>query len=93
LNYLFGVGGVLLFQAGFTYAIMVATRGGGSFVGLWAMLLAVLGIPLTVLLNVLLVRAKHRKPESPFVLRWLFVSLGLPALQAAVLILAAVLRL
>ena len=93
LKYLFGVGGVVLLQVGFSFAIIFATRGGGSFVGLGAMLLAVLGIPLTALVNFLVIRASRKNPKSPYVLRLTLVSLALPAAQLALMILVSVFRL
>jgi hypothetical protein len=93
LTYLFGVCGVLLLQAGFSFAIILATSGGGSFVGLGAMLLAVPGIPLTALFNFLLIRSNRRNPASPYVLRLVLVSLALPAAQLALMILVSVFRL
>lgn len=93
MSYLFGIGGVLLLQVGFSLAIILATSGGGSFVGLGAMLLAVLGIPLTALINLLLIRANRNKPASPLVLRLALVSLALPATQLALVILVSVFRL
>lgn len=91
--YLFGVGGVLLFQVGFSFAIIFATSGGGSFVGLGAMLLAVLGIPFTALINFLVIRANRSKPVSSYVLRLVLISLALPATQLALMILVSVFRL
>ena len=93
MSYLFGVGGVMLLQAGFSFAIILATSGGGSFVGLGAMLLAVLGIPLTALINFLLIRSSRKNPASPYVLRLALVSLALPAAQLALMILVSVFRL
>ncbi len=93
MSYLFGVLGVLLFQLGFSYAIILATSGGGSFVGLGAMLLAVPGIPLTALTNFLLIRSNRKNPASPYLLRLTLVSLALPAAQLALMILVSVFRL
>lgn len=93
MSYLFGVFGVLLLQAGFSLAIISATSGGGSFVGLAAMLLALLGIPLTALINFLLIRANRTNPTAPYVLRLVLVSLALPAAQLAIMILVSVFRL
>jgi hypothetical protein len=93
LSYLFGVGGVLLLQVAFSFAIIFATSGGGSFVGLGAMLLAVLGIPLTALINFLLIRSNRKNPASPCVLRIALVSLALPVAQLALMILVSVFRL
>lgn len=93
MGYLVGVGGVLLFQAGFSFAIILASQGNGSFVGLGAMLLAVLGIPLTALINFLLIRAHRKNPGSRYVGRLLFISLVLPVAQLALLVLVSVFRL
>jgi hypothetical protein len=93
LTYIFGVGVVALLQVGFSFAIIRATSGGGSFVGLGAMLFAVLGIPITALVNFLLIRASRRSPESPYALRLVFVSLLLPAAQLALMVLVSVFRL
>ncbi len=83
----------MLLQVGFSFAIILATSGGGSFVGLGAMLLAVLAIPLTALINFLVIRTNRKNPESPYVLRLTLVSLALPATQLALMILVAVFRL
>lgn len=93
LHYLVAVGGVLLFQVAFSYAIILASRGDGSFVGLGAMLLAVPGIPLTALLNTLLIRSRRNNPASPYAGRLLVVSLALPVAQLALLVLVSVFRL
>jgi glycopeptide antibiotics resistance protein len=57
------------------------------------MLLAVLGIPLTALINVLLIRSSRKNPASPYVLRLALVSLALPAAQLALMVLVSVFRL
>lgn len=93
MRYLFGVVGVMLLQVGFSLTIILATAGGGSFVGLGAMLLAVLGIPLTGLINFLLIRSNRKNPASPYVLRLALVSLVLPTAQLALMILVSVFRL
>lgn len=93
MSYLFGVLGVLLLQVGFSFAVISAASGGGSFVGLGAMLLAVLGIPLTALINFLLIRTNRKNPASPYLLRLALVSLALPAAQLALMILVSVFRL
>ena len=93
MTYVIGVGVVALLQVVVSFAIIRATSGGGSFSGLGAMLFAVLGIPITALVNVLLVRANRRNPESPYALRVVLVSLLLPAAQLALMVLVAVFRL
>lgn len=93
MTYLLGVLGVLLLQVGFSFAVISATSGGGSFVGLGAMLLAIPGIPLTALINVLLIRS-HRKNRAPKLFpRLVLVSLVLPAAQLALMMLVSVFRL
>jgi hypothetical protein len=57
------------------------------------MLLAVLGTPLTALINFLVIRTNRKNPESPYVLRLTLVSLALPATQLALMILVSVFRL
>ncbi len=93
MRYLLGVGGVLLLQAGLSLAIIRATAGGGSFVGLGAMLLAVPGIPLTALVNALLIRSSRKEPAAACARRVVLASLALPALQLALLALVSVFRL
>ena len=93
MSYLFGVLGVLLLQVGVSFAIIFATSGGGSFVALGVMLMAVLGIPLTALINFVLIRSSRRTPASPYVLRLALVSLALPAAQLALMIVVSVFRL
>lgn len=93
MGYLFGVGGVLVFQSAFSFAIIQAGTGNGSFVGLGAMLLAGVGIPFTALANFLFIRAGRRHPEAPTVARVVLASLALPAAQLALLVLVAVFRL
>jgi hypothetical protein len=57
------------------------------------MLLAVLGIPITALVNFLLIRANRKSQGSRYVLRLVIVSLLLPAAQLAIMILVSVFRL
>lgn len=93
MRYLLGVGVVALLQVGFSLAIILATRGGGSFVGLGAMLLAVLGVPITALVNFLIIRANRMSPAPPHLSRLVLVSLLLPAMQLALMIAVSVFRL
>jgi hypothetical protein len=93
LSYLFGIGGVLLFQIGVSYAIILAGTGNGSFVGLSAMLLAVLGVPSTALVNFLVIRSGRNNPASGYVVRLILISLALPAAQLALLVLVSIFRL
>ncbi len=93
VRYLLGVGGVMLFQSGLSFAIIRATAGGGSFVGLGVMLAAVPGIPLTALVNALLIRSSRKDPAAACARRVVLASLALPAVQLALLALVSVFRL
>jgi hypothetical protein len=93
LSYLVVVGGVLLFQAAFSYAIIMATTGNGSFVGLGAMLFAVMGIPVTAIANLVLIHTHRKNPAKPYIGRLLLLALALPLAQLALLILVSVFRL
>ncbi|HRG15958.1 MAG TPA: hypothetical protein PLB00_08170 [Pseudomonadota bacterium] len=55
--------------------------------------MAVLGVPITALVNFLLIHADRNSPRSPHVLRLILVSLLLPAAQLALTILVSVFRL
>jgi len=93
VNYFLGVGGVFLFQAVFSYVIILAGTGNGSFVGLGAMLLAVFGIPATAIINLVLIRTHRKNPAMGYIGRLLIVALILPLAQLALLILVSVFRL
>lgn len=93
MNHLLGVGGVILLQVAFSVAIILASSGGGSFVGLGAMLLAVLGVPLTALVNFLIMRSSRSSPAPATVRRVALVSLVLPTAQLALMILVSAFRL
>lgn len=93
MRYLLGVGGVMLLQAGLSFAIIRATAGGGSFVGLGVMLAAVPGIPLTALVNALLIRSSRKDPAAACARRVVLASLALPEVQLALLALVSVFRL
>jgi len=69
-----------LAQAGVVAAVVLATQGGGSFVGLAALLSSVLALPLTALFNALAVR--RQPPLHPLVLgaRVLYTTLAYPVL-------------
>jgi len=90
LSYFLGIGGVLLFQAAFSYAIVLADTGNGSFVGLGAMLFALVGMPVTAIATLVVIRNHRRNPAKGYLGRLLLVALALPAAQLALLILVAV---
>ncbi|MGY6277227.1 hypothetical protein [Methylomonas sp. MgM2] len=93
MNYFLGVGGVCLFQAAFSYAVIMANAGNGSFVGLGAMLFAVIGIPVTAIAIAVLIRSHGKNPDKRYIGRFLLAALALPMLQLALLILVTVFRL
>jgi hypothetical protein len=93
VRYVLVVVAVVLAQVAITWAIIAATAGGGSFVGLGAMLMAVLGIPSTALVLALLIHAYRTRPMSSWILRVVLIALGLPAAQCALMVLVSVFRL
>lgn len=92
LNYFLGIGGVVLFQAGFSFALISASTGNGSFVGLGAMLFALMGIPLTAIALAMLIHSHRKNPNEGYIGRFLLLALALPLLQLMLFILAAVFR-
>lgn len=93
MNYWTGVALVAVLQAGVSAITIAAGTGNGSFVGLGAMLLAVIGLPLTALVNALLVRDHRRNPQRSRTRALVGVSMVLPVLQLALLVAQATLRL
>jgi hypothetical protein len=86
LNYKIGIGVVLLIQLAITYATILAGTGNGSFVGLGAMLLGILGIPATALTNFLIIRHHRKNPKSSNIKSLILISCILPFLQLGLLI-------
>jgi hypothetical protein len=93
LKYLASVGLVFLFQAAVTYAIVRAGTGGGSFVGLGALLFAVMGIPVTAIVNLLLIRANPTQTGFARFFRSFLIALVLPVAQVGLLVAVSVFRL
>jgi hypothetical protein len=93
LKYLTNIVYLLLFQTAFTYAIVKAGTGGGSFVGLGALLFAVVGIPATAVVNVVLIRAYPAKSGLVHFGRSFMVAVVLPLAQLALLVAVSVFRL
>ena len=85
MNYPIGLGLVLLLQLLVTGITVLAGTGNGSFVGLGAMLFALFGIPATLLLNFLLIRAQRKEPQRSNVVLVVLISSALPVLQLALL--------
>jgi len=93
VSYLAGVGIPLLLQLGFTFIMMQAGSGGGSFVGLGAMLFAVVGIPLTAIANAIVVHSRFQPGRGGYLARTFAFALVLPAFQLGLLVLVSVFRL
>ncbi len=70
----------LLLQLLFTLAIILATQGTGSFVGLGAMLLGLIALPVTAIVNWSLVRSQPGRPALQLAARIFLVTAVFPAL-------------
>lgn len=92
MNYWIGVGGVALAQLLISSSVMLAGSGNGSFIGLAAMLLAVMGIPTTAFLNFIFIHESRKHPERKRALRVALISLIVPLLQLVLLVLVKVYR-
>ena len=90
MSYFVITGGVFLFQVTFSYAIILASTGNGSFVGLGAMLLAVFGIPVTAVVNLVLVHTQRKNPIIAYGRRLLMLALVLPMAQLGLFVLVSV---
>jgi hypothetical protein len=93
MNYWIGVFGVLLFQVAVSLLTIAASSGNGSFVGLGAMLLAVWGIPMTLIANFLLIRSYRELPKASKVWLLIVMSCILPILQLLLLAAQIIFRL
>lgn len=85
MNYWLGVGGVLIVQLLVSFVTIFAGTGNGSFVGLGAMLLALYGIPMTVIANFLIIRNHRKNPKKSNVKTLMVISSILPTLQLSLL--------
>ena len=93
MTYLACVGLPFVLQLVFTYIMVQAGTGGGSFVGLGAMLFALVGIPVTAIVNFVLVRTRSAAEESAVFFKSMLIALVLPIAQFALLIGVSLLRL
>ena len=93
MNYWIGVLGVLLLHLALTFVTIAAATGNGSFVGLGAMLLAVWGIPMTLIANFLIIRSYRQNPRSSRVVLLIVLSCILPLLQLLLLAAQVIFRL
>ncbi len=89
MKYLLCLGVPLLLQALLTLIFSQAASG-GSFVGLGAMLFAVVGVPLTLIVNFALIRSYPALGIMAHFNRSLLLGLILPGLQLALLVVAAI---
>jgi hypothetical protein len=80
-------------QAAITYAIVSLSSGSGSFVGLGALLFAMIGIPATAIVNFSQIKARPAATRSAHFVRSLLVSLVLPLAQLGLLIAVSAFRL
>lgn len=85
----FAVAVPLLVQLLFTLMVVFATNGTGSFVGLGAMLVGLLAIPLTALANWVRTRRKPPLPPLQLINRTLLTTLVFPALVLVLLAVAS----
>lgn len=69
----------LVFQLVFTLAIILATQGTGSFVGLGAMLLGLVALPVTAIVNWSLIRSQPDRPTGQLAARIFLVTAIFPA--------------
>lgn len=86
MNYKIGIGAVLLIQILVSALTMFAGTGNGSFVGLGAMLLAIYGIPITLIINFLIIRDHKKNPKKSNLVKVSIISSVLPFLQLALLL-------
>jgi hypothetical protein len=93
LSHLIGTRGVLLFQAAFSYAIIPAATGNGSYIGLGAMLFAVIAISVTAIAYLALIHAHCKSPAKPYIGRVPLLALALPMVYLALFIFVSVFRL
>lgn len=85
MNYTVGIGVVLFIQLVLSGAAMYSSLGTGSFIGLGAMIFAVYGIPITAIINFLLIRRHRNTPRRSNVVWLIVVSSLLPILQLTLL--------
>jgi len=91
VRYLFNILVPLLLQLLFTWVIIEATRGGGSFVGLGAMLVAVLAVPGTAIWNFVRVRKGSQVNGGWLFLGSLATAMVFPGLVILLFVLQGVL--
>lgn len=78
-RHIFGIVVPLVFQLAFTIAIILATQGTGSFVGLGAMLLGLIALPVTAIVNWSQIRSQPDRPALQLAARIFLVTAVFPA--------------
>lgn len=91
MRYLVNILFPLLLQLLFTWIIIEATRGGGSFVGLAAMLVAVLAVPGTAIWNFVRVRRGAEVNGGMLFLGSVLTAFVFPALVLGLFLVQAIL--
>lgn len=91
MRYLVNILVPLLLQLLFTWVIIEATRGGGSFVGLAAMLVAVLAVPATAIWNFVRVRRGREVTGGMLFLGSVLTAFVFPALVLGLFLVQAIL--
>lgn len=86
MNFKFGIGLVLLVQLSISALTIFAGTGNGSFVGLGAMLLAIYGIPITLIINFFIIRSHKIYPKKSTITTISIISSVLPFLQLSLLL-------
>ncbi|TJY59922.1 hypothetical protein E4T66_12125 [Sinimarinibacterium sp. CAU 1509] len=76
----FGVVLPLLVQTLIVWVVIELNTGNGSFVGLGAMLIGMVAIPLTAIVNVLLIRSSRERPVADVLVRCYGFAAIAPAL-------------
>jgi hypothetical protein len=69
----------LVFQLLFALAIILATKGTGSFVGLGAMLLGLVALPVTAVVNWTQIRSQPDRPAPQLAARIFLITAIFPA--------------
>lgn len=91
MKYLLCLGFPMLVQTMVTFIVSQASSG-GSFAGLGAMLFALLGVPLTLIINFVQIRSYPQAGLLAHFSRSFLLALILPALQIGLLIAVSVFR-
>lgn len=81
MNYKIGIGAVLLLQIAISLLTIFSSTGNGSFAGLGAMILAIYGIPITLITNFFIIRSHKKCPRKSNAVILIAISSVLPCLQ------------